>query len=204
MRSSGCRPGPQRIRLHRRLGITTIYVTHDQVEAMTMGDRIAVLNNGALQQVNTPLELFNRPANLFVAGFIGSPAMNFVAGTLEGRDGGIYFRAEPLLLRLPTAHVDKVQGRVGGKVIFGVRPEDIHDRGLDAGLAVAGQNTATVTVDVTEPMGSTVNAYLTTGSHSLIADLKAETGAKDGHPLEVVFDMPKTHLFDPETERALV
>jgi len=192
------------IRLHRRLGITTIYVTHDQVEAMTMGDRIAVLNNGALQQVNTPLELFNRPANLFVAGFIGSPAMNFVAGTLEGRDGGIYFRAEPLLLRLPTAHVDKVQGRVGGKVIFGVRPEDIHDRGLDAGLAVAGQNTATVTVDVTEPMGSTVNAYLTAGSHSLIADLKAETGAKDGHPLEVVFDMPKTHLFDPETERALV
>jgi multiple sugar transport system ATP-binding protein len=190
------------IRLHRRLGITTIYVTHDQVEAMTMGDRIAVLNNGRLQQADMPLELFNHPANLFVAGFIGSPAMNFISGALESRDGALFFRAEPLLLRLPDRQAETLRARAGRQVIFGVRPEDIHDRQLEP-AAAAADNVASVSVDVTEPMGSSVYAYLTAGPHSLIADLQAETGARDGQSLEVAFDMAKTHLFDPETEVAL-
>ena len=191
------------IRLHRRLGITTIYVTHDQVEAMTMGDRIAVLNEGRLQQVDAPLALFNHPANLFVAGFIGSPAMNFIPGALEERDGRVYFEAEPLRLRLAESHAAQMRARAGQRVIFGVRPEDIHDRRLDPEVVVEGENTATVMVDVTEPMGSTVHAYVAAGSHSLTADLKAETSARDGQPLEVAFEMSKTHLFEPETELAL-
>jgi len=192
------------IKLHRRLGITTIYVTHDQTEAMTMGDRIAVLHNGRIQQVDRPLNLFNQPANLFVAGFIGSPAMNFISSSLEAQDGGLYVKADPLFLRLPDAHAAKVKGRVGRPVIFGIRPDDIYDRALNPAVAATDGNTASLSVDVTEPMGSTVYAYLTAGPHSLIADLDAETRAQDGQPLAVVFDMGKAHLFDPETEEALI
>ncbi len=191
------------IKLHRRLGITTIYVTHDQMEAMTMGDRIAVLHEGKMQQVDTPLALFNHPANLFVAGFIGSPAMNFLEATLETRDGDLWVNADPLVLRVPEAQAAKVQARVGQKVIFGVRPDDIYDRSLNPPVAISEGAIGTVTVDVTEPLGSTVFAYLTAGKHSLVADLDAETKAKDGEPLEVVFDMTKAHLFDPQTEVVL-
>ena len=190
------------IKLHRRLGITTIYVTHDQTEAMTMGDRIAVLNDGKMQQVDSPLELYNHPANMFVAGFIGSPAMNFLEATLRGADGDVYVETETLRLRLPPGHADKVRDRVEQRVVFGVRPDDIYDRSL--GPAVGEEETATLTVDVTEPMGSTVYVYLTAGKYALVADLDAETAAKDGEPLEVGFDMGKTRLFDPETELALV
>ena len=191
------------IKLHRRLGITTIYVTHDQMEAMTMGDRIAVLHEGKMQQVDTPLALFNHPANLFVAGFIGSPAMNFLEATLETRDGDLWVNADPLVLRVSEAHAAKVQPRVGQKVVFGVRPDDIYDRSLTPPVAISEGAIGTVTVDVTEPLGSTVFAYLTAGKHSLVADLDAETKAKDGEPLEVVFDMTKAHLFDPQTEVVL-
>jgi multiple sugar transport system ATP-binding protein len=191
------------IKLHRRLGITTIYVTHDQMEAMTMGDRIAVLNEGKLQQVDAPLELFKHPVNLFVAGFIGSPAMNFVKATLEARDGRMWVKAEPLALRLPESHVAKVKDFAGRELVFGVRPDDIYDRSLNPPLDISEGTSARLMVDVTEPMGSTVYAYLTAGAHSLIADLDGETNAKDGEPLEVVFDMEKTHLFDPETQAAL-
>jgi len=192
------------IRLHRRLGITTVYVTHDQVEAMTMGDRISVLNNGKLQQVDMPLELYNHPANLFVAGFIGSPSMNFIHGSLEARDGAVYFRSEPLALRLADAHAERVRDRAGRPVIFGIRPDNIYDRALAPASAAGGESAASLMVDVTEPTGSTIHAYLTAGTHSLVADLKAETSARDGQGLEVVFDMAKAHLFDPESELALL
>jgi multiple sugar transport system ATP-binding protein len=191
------------IKLHRRLGITTIYVTHDQTEAMTMGDRIAVLNQGKMQQVEAPLALFNHPANLFVAGFIGSPAMNFLPATLEAQNDAVLVNTETLKLRLPAKHVEKVKSYVGRRVVFGVRPDDIHDRRLNPPIPPEEGNTATLGVDVTEPMGAMVYAYLTAGPHFLVADLKAETQAKIGGQLEVVFDMAKTHLFDPETELAL-
>ena len=191
------------IKLHRRLGITTIYVTHDQMEAMTMGDRIAVLHEGKMQQVDSPLALFNHPTNLFVAGFIGSPAMNFLEARLETRDGGLWVKADPLVLRVADTHAAKLQERAGQKVIFGVRPDDIYDRSLNPPVAISEGAVGTVTVDVTEPMGSTVFAYLAAGEHSLVADLDAETKAQDGEPLEVVFDMMKAHLFDAETEVAL-
>ena len=189
------------IKLHRRLGITTIYVTHDQTEAMTMGDRIAVLNDGKMQQVDRPLALFDQPANMFVAGFIGSPAMNFLEGTLQSDDGEVYVKTDALRLQLPSSHADKVRDRVGRRIVFGIRPDDIYDRRLSPGLSEA--QSTTLTVDVTEPIGSTVHVYLTAGKDSLIADFDAETAAKDGEPLEVVFDMGKTRLFDPETQLAL-
>jgi multiple sugar transport system ATP-binding protein len=189
------------IKLHRRLGITTIYVTHDQTEAMTMGDRIAVLNDGRMQQVDRPLELFNRPVNMFVAGFIGSPAMNFMQATLEAEDGRLCVRTDALRLALPEPHAARVRERAGKPVVFGIRPDDIYDRSLAP--AVTEGAAAQLSVDVTEPMGSTVYVYLTAGRDALIADVDAETKAKDGEPLEVVFDMSRSHLFDPETEVAL-
>ncbi len=189
--------------LHRKLRTTTIYVTHDQVEAMTLGDRIAVMKDGVIQQYASPQETYDHPANQFVAGFIGSPAMNFLEATLETRDGGLWVNADPLVLRVADAHVAKVQERAGQKVIFGVRPDDIYDRSLNPRVAISEGVVGTVTVDVTEPMGSTVFAYLAAGKHSLVAELDAETKAEDGEPLEVVFDMTKAHLFDPQTEVAL-
>jgi len=189
------------IKLHRRLGITTIYVTHDQTEAMTMGDRIAVLKDGKMQQVDRPLELYNRPANMFVAGFIGSPAMNFMQSTVEAENGQVYIATDSLRLPLPENHAQKVRDRAGQTVVFGVRPEDIYDKGLNPAITSVAE--ARLTVDVTEPMGATVYAYLAAGTDTLIADFDAETAARDGEPLDIVFDMSKTHLFDPETEVAL-
>jgi len=192
------------IKLHRRLGITTIYVTHDQVEAMTMGDRIAVLKDGLMQQVDAPMELFNHPANLFVASFIGSPAMNFIPSTVVAQDGSFFIDAGDFKMRLPASHADRIRERVGRNVIFGIRPDDIYDRALPSPVAATEDNSLQLTVDVTEPMGASVYAYLTSGKHTLIADLDGETGARDGHLLDVVFDLEKTHIFDPETEVALV
>ena len=192
------------IKLHRRLGITTIYVTHDQVEAMTMGDRIAVLKDGVMHQVDTPMELYNRPANLFVASFIGSPGMNFIPGTIVPSDGGYVIDAGDFKLLLPESHAQRARRKEGANVIFGIRPDDIYDRSLPTPVAATPDNSARLMVDVTEPMGASVYAYLTSGRHTLIADLDGETSAKDGQALDVIFDMEKTHIFDPETEEALI
>jgi multiple sugar transport system ATP-binding protein len=181
------------IKLHRRLGITTIYVTHDQGEAMTMGDRIAVLKDGLLQQLGAPLEVYNHPANLFVAGFIGSPAMNFVPARLERRGDELRIAADSLELPFPR---ERLREPAGVEVVLGLRPEDIHEArpGLPALQAI---------VDVLEPMGASVHAYLLIGPHSVTAVLDAGTGAREGAPLPVSFDLTKAHLFDRGTERAL-
>jgi multiple sugar transport system ATP-binding protein len=192
------------IKLHRRLGITTVYVTHDQVEAMTMGDRIVVLKDGVMHQVDTPMALYRRPANLFVASFIGSPAMNFIPSRVVAEDGAYFVDAGDFKLRLPQSHVERVRDRVGRDVIFGVRPDDIYDRSLPVPVPASQDNSTRLTVDVTEVMGASVYAYLTSGRHTLIADLDSETSARDGQPLEILFDMDKTHIFDPDTEEALV
>jgi multiple sugar transport system ATP-binding protein len=191
------------IKLHRRLGITTIYVTHDQVEAMTMGDRIAVLNDGLMQQVDSPLHLYNQPANLFVAGFIGSPAMNFLDATVKATDGAWLVDAGDFRLRLPDARAEALKPYADKPVILGVRPDDIYDRSLPAPVSAGADNTATLMVDVTEPMGAQVHAYLAAGQHSLVASLNADTRARDGEPLEVVFDMERAHIFDKQTEQAV-
>jgi multiple sugar transport system ATP-binding protein len=189
-------------KLHRRLGITTIYVTHDQVEAMTMGDRIAVMNEGLIQQVDQPLNLYNHPANLFVAGFIGSPAMNFVDAKLKFENGSVYVDAGSFRVAVPADRAEKARELGEREVVFGIRPEDLYDRSLSL-VEAHESNTVETMVDVIEPMGSSVVLYLAVGDHSLIASVDADTQAKDLEPLTAVFDMEKAHLFDKETAAAL-
>ncbi len=120
-------------KLHRRLGATIIYVTHDQVEAMTMADRIVVMNKGVLQQSGAPMEVYEQPVNLFVAGFIGSPAMNFVDATVVAADGSLFIDAGSFRVRAPESFAPRLQPHAGRKVVFGVRPEDIAARGAGGG-----------------------------------------------------------------------
>jgi multiple sugar transport system ATP-binding protein len=192
------------IKLHRRLGITTIYVTHDQVEAMTMGDRIAVMNLGIMQQCDTPLNLYNHPTNKFVAGFIGSPAMNFIEGRIACDNGAVYIGTGGLKLCFPDDKAARLTegGYVGRNVTFGVRPEDIHDRALSFIGATDG-NVGVLKADVIEPMGDRVLVYALSGEDTLLASLKSDTAARELTDLEVVFDMARCHVFDTETEEAV-
>jgi len=191
------------IKLHRRLGITTVYVTHDQVEAMTMGDRIAVMNHGVVQQCDTPLNLYNHPANMFVAGFIGSPAMNFVPVDIVSRDGVLVADSGHFQVELPPTQAERARDYVGKKCVFGIRPEDIYDRNLAGLVQPTPGNTIKVGVDVIEPLGNDVEMYLTSGDRQLIAMIDSKTRAQVGETMEVILDLDKSHLFDPETEKAL-
>ncbi len=191
------------IKLHRRLGITTVYVTHDQVEAMTMGDRIAVMNNGIIQQVDRPLTLYSHPANLFVAGFIGSPAMNFVPVNIVQQGDAVIADAGSFQVTLPPKQAQRVRDYVGKSCVFGIRPEDIYDKQLAGLVQPTPGNTVTVDVDVVEPLGNDVEMYLKAGDVSLIAMIDSASQAKIGDRIEVVFDLEKSHLFDKDTEQAL-
>ncbi|MEN6372477.1 MAG: sn-glycerol-3-phosphate ABC transporter ATP-binding protein UgpC [Armatimonadota bacterium] len=194
------------IKLHRRLGITTIYVTHDQVEAMTMGDRIVVMKDGIVQQVDTPLNLYNKPVNVFVAGFIGSPAMNFIEATLEEDGSSYWVNAGSFKVKSPREKSDSLSSYLGKKVIFGVRPEDIFDKNLSPVVKPTSENTIAAVVDVVEPMGSTVTMYLTAGGHNLTATIDSEApiaASKPGDEVSVILEMNRTHLFSKETKKAL-
>jgi multiple sugar transport system ATP-binding protein len=191
------------IKLHQRLLTTTVYVTHDQTEAMTMGHRIAVLRDGVLQQLDTPQTLYDRPGNLFVAGFIGSPAMNFFPGQLSTENGGqdLWVQTTGMKLKLPEAMRGKLGSATGREIIFGVRPEHIHSRS-EVRDAEPGR-IATVNVSVVEPLGSEVYAYLSTNGHEFIARMDASAQPKPGETIETVFDTDHLHIFDKETEQAL-
>jgi multiple sugar transport system ATP-binding protein len=191
------------IKLHRRLGITTIYVTHDQVEAMTMGDRIAVMRDGLLQQCDKPLSLYQNPVNMFVAGFIGTPSMNFIPSTLQKSGDGYIVDAGDFKVPAPPGLGGKLGEYAGKSVVLGVRPASLFDKNLRNPIAATDANTIRTTVDVSEPMGDIVTLYLTTGKHQLVATIDSETAAKDGEALDVIVDVEKTHLFDPQTERAI-
>ncbi len=191
------------IKLHRRLGITTVYVTHDQVEAMTMGDRIVVMNGGVIQQVDTPLSLYNHPANLFVAGFIGSPAMNFLKSTVLTDGDKLMVDTGQFRLELPSKQSGRAAAYIGKEIIFGIRPEDIYDKSLEGIVKPNSGNCVTVGVDVIEPLGSNIGMYLTKGDVQVVAMIDSKSLAKPGDQLEVVFDMDQSHLFDPVTEAAI-
>jgi multiple sugar transport system ATP-binding protein len=192
-------------KLHARLGATMIYVTHDQVEAMTMGDRICVMKDGNIMQVAEPLDLYNHPANLFVAGFIGSPPMNFFRGSLRGEDGRVRFIEDnpgtPLSIALDPALSRKAAGILGRPVILGIRPEAVRDT-LTAASPDPGC-TAGVKVEVSEPMGSETLLYLDTGATSFIARVSPTDRFDSGQRIQVTFDLGNAHLFDPTTELAL-
>ncbi len=193
------------IKLHRRLGITTVYVTHDQVEAMTMGDRIAVMRNGEVQQCDRPQEIFDNPANRFVAGFIGSPPMNFVEALLTDDGEKLDVDAGSFSVTLPHSYRENesVMERANGPVVFGIRPSDIHDAALTGPVSAEPENTVQTQVDVVEPMGAESMVYLHSGDHSLVASVDSGTCAQEGEALEVALNLDRAHLFDTQTGDAL-
>lgn len=190
-------------KLHKRLQTTVVYVTHDQTEAMTMGDRIVVMYDGVIQQVATPEEIYNRPANKFVAGFIGSPAMNFMDGKIVEEGGQLYFKNDVISTLIPEgkAKVLRSKGYAGQEILFGIRPEDIHDEPVF--LEAAPNSKFRAEIDVAENMGAEIYLYLTIGKDSVTARVKGRTEYKRGSSAELAFDMNKCHFFDPKTEEAI-
>ncbi len=189
------------IRLHRSLGITTVYVTHDQVEAMTMGQRIAIMKDGVLQQCDTPETVYNTPANKFVAGFIGSPPMNFIDAEVT-REGAEAF-VDAGDFKLPIGSTHPAAAYVGKRVTLGIRPETIFDKGLESHVKATPGNTITMKVDVLEPLGPEYVAYLGIGKHNMIATIDTGTKVKEGQNAEFVIDIDRVHIFDNETEEAI-
>ena len=188
-------------RLQKRLETTTVYVTHDQVEAMTMGHRIAVMNAGRLQQVGTPLEVYERPENLFVASFIGTPPMNFVQATVAG--GGATLAASGFTLPVPErlrAGSAGIAGADGKKVVIGVRPENIRDAGWGGSGPTAKLPS---TVEFVEPLGHEVIVHTRVGEDLLVAKTEPHRAPKMGDPLELLVELNALHLFDAATEQRL-
>jgi multiple sugar transport system ATP-binding protein len=212
--------------LHQRLRTTTLYVTHDQTEAMTMGDRVAVMRDGRLQQVDIPQALYDKPANAFVAGFIGSPAMNLVRGRLTGGDGAATIELGEVVLPLPRSVLARRAGLAsyaGREIVVGIRPEDIEDASL---VPSANGSSLPVRVTLAEALGSEVIAHFPLGgqvetaaeaaseppsldaapdesSVLLTARLSPRSGARTGQSLRVVIDLERLHFFDPETDEAI-
>jgi len=190
------------IKLHQRLQTTVIYVTHDQIEAMTMGSRIAVLRDGILQQLDTPQTLYDWPSNMFVAGFIGSPAMNFFDAKLTGTADALYVDGGSFKVRVPADKAERLSRYVGRDIVFGIRPEDIVDRSTVQN--VEPESTMKVGVSVVEPMGSEQYAYLMTGETEFVATLDARTPIRAGQQLDIVLDLAHMHVFDRATQEALI
>jgi len=189
------------VKLHQRLETTMIYVTHDQVEAMTMGDRIVVMKDGLIQQVGAPLEVYDHPTNVFVAGFIGSPPMNFSPGLLVSEKDNFFIDLKSFRLRIPAERKKRYEKYLGKEVIFGMRPEDIVDSKPED---TRGDWDKTVAmVDVVEPLGSEVILELSKGDHSFIARVEPHTGSKVHQEVNIYFNMSKMHLFDSDTEKVI-
>jgi len=188
-------------KLHQRLGTTFIYVTHDQVEAMTMATRIAVMKDGLLMQIDTPQNLYDHPGNVFVAGFIGSPSMNFFDTTLVEQDGKLFVDGGSFKLPVPDNKKATYLPHKGKKVIFGIRPDDVHASAYAPPGIIPAPLAADV--DVTELMGNEIFLYLLTGKKSFIARVDPRTHARAGEKIDLIVNMDNMHLFDPQTEKTL-
>ncbi len=185
--------------LHSRLQATMIYVTHDQVEAMTMGDRIVVMRDGLIQQIGTPLGLYNQPNNRFVAGFIGSPPMNIMVGTVSEDGGRVVIDEGDFQMQPEPDTADSLRSYVGREVVFGIRPEDLVQE--DGPVPV---NNITASVEVVEPLGSEIHLYVTTSKHQMIARVPPRKEFQVGDSVHLKVDVSKLHLFDQETEASIV
>ncbi len=188
-------------RLHAKIKCTMIYVTHDQVEAMTMGDRIVVMKDGVVQQVAAPLDLYNKPANIFVGGFIGSPPMNFFNGKIAKTAGGPSFLCDGFCVNLAGDAAGYFAGHDGKDVILGIRPEDVFIK-QETETLPEGQSVRT-RIDVVEPMGADIFLNLVAGKHSFSARVEPHHALRVNQELEVVFDMRKAHYFDAVTQASL-
>ncbi len=189
-------------KLHRRIGSTTIYVTHDQTEAMTMATRIVVMCDGRVQQVGTPEEIYTNPANVFVAGFIGTPPMNFITGTVNS--SGLFSTTHGTYhVQIPAGKLDvlKSKGYIGKELILGIRPEDIHDEPIV--METYPDATVELTVDVSELLGADTNIYTTMDGCSVTASVGARDDLSIGSKVKLAFDMNKCHFFDKDTEKVI-
>jgi len=185
-------------RLHHRLQTTVIYVTHDQAEAMTLGDRVVVMNEGRIQQVAPPLTVYDYPVNRFVAGFLGTPAMNFIPGKMVPRDGTLYFEVGPAKVRLPADTAERVEKYAGKGVTLGVRPEDIGYS--SAGKFAGTENMLSATVRVVEPLGDEQIIHLSGPADvPMICKLDSHVKVEVDQRMEAHLDMDRIHLFDDQT-----
>jgi multiple sugar transport system ATP-binding protein len=189
-------------KLHKKLGTTFIYVTHDQVEAMTMGSRIAVMNQGILQQVDTPQKVYDAPNNIFVAGFLGSPSMNFLEAVVQPTDEQLVIQTASLTLPIPPDLESRYQAVLNHPIIFGIRPESIyHPAYAPPGIQPFPVQSK---VSVVEPMGHEWIVYFTlVDGQELVARLDPRAHLTPGETLELLFDLKRFHLFDRETEQAI-
>lgn len=188
-------------RLHNRLETTFIYVTHDQVEAMTMGDRIAVMYDGILQQVDSPRNLYDSPANVFVAGFIGTPSMNFFDATLVNEEGKLIVDTGDFRVAVPDDRKKAYSSYVGKQVTFGIRPEHIHATEFAPPGIVPSPIKGTA--EVVELLGHELHVYLRTGKHVPIATIDTRKRLSVGNEIDLVVDMANMHIFDKNTELAI-
>ncbi len=192
-------------KLHLRLKTTFIYVTHDQVEAMTMATRIVVMKDGIIQQVDTPQNLYDKPCNIFVAGFIGTPQMNFINGTINKKEDGIYFNFENCSLKLPDekAASPEIQEYVGKEVVAGIRPELLHDEPIF--LSKFEDSQLDANVEFTELMGAEVYLYLNIGEElNMISRVSSRSKAKAGDDIKIAVDTTRIHFFDKDTEKVII
>lgn len=188
-------------KLHNQLGTTFIYVTHDQVEAMTMADRIAVMNLGVLQQIDSPKKLYDFPANKFVAGFIGSPSMNFFDAKITENNQSLWIDASEFKVQVPEEKKSVYSGQVGKTVTFGIRPEDIHNPDfIPPGIVEAAIEAK---VEVTELMGNEIYLHLIAGDHTFIARVDPRSTYRYGDTAKLVMNMKNIHIFDNETDAAI-
>lgn len=190
-------------KLHQKLKTTIIYVTHDQTEAMTMGTRIVVMKDGVIQQVDAPQELYEKPCNMFVAGFIGSPQMNFINAKAEKRDEDVYLAFEGNSIKLPKEKGQKLEegGYIGKEVVMGIRPENVHDDSSNHGLN--SDAVVDAKVEVKEMLGAETFLYVYVGDVSVTARVNPRTKANAGDTVRLVIDTDRIHVFDKETEKTI-
>ena len=189
-------------KIHRRLKATMVYVTHDQVEAMTLGQRIAVILNGELQQYDVPLNVYGKPANRFVAGFIGSPPMNFIKGVIGKKNDLYTFSSEGFKLDIPKDVDHLLEEYVGKEVAMGIRPEDIWD--VPSSAWIEEKCLIETKVDFRELMGSETYVYVKVGTVALVARVGAFADPKPGTIFGLVINLRKIHIFDPESQKAII
>ncbi len=188
-------------KLHTRLETTMIYVTHDQIEAMTMADRIVVMKDGVVQQVDTPLNVYDRPANIFVAGFIGTPPMNFFRGVIVRQEGKLLFKEGGTQIKLPDEWKECAEQYVDKKIAFGIRPEDV---GSPEAESKPNAPKVKAKVEVIEPMGAETYLYLSTGEQSFISRVDAHRKTAVGEDIELSILMSKAHIFDAVSEKIII
>ncbi len=190
-------------KLHVRLNSTMIYVTHDQVEAMTMADKIVVMSTGVIQQIGTPFDIYHYPDNVFVAGFIGSPSMNFLKATVLWKDNDMWVKlSNGATVKVPKIYQEELGDYKDKEIIFGIRPEDIYDKMF--AVAAKPENTVNVKVDIIEPLGNQTMLHARIGDDTIVASVDPKTEAQIDQSMDLVFDMSMMRAFDPQTQKAII